>query len=342
MRTPEMDFYLFHHTPEELVALSPAFSLPHVKRVMLPSVRPLLRLCVYLPFLQIKYGIDILHTQNNLPVSLFPRGVVTRHDLLFETHPEFFRPSFKLFSKLLMQWSTTRAKHLFTISDHSRGEILRRYTVVDSKITVIYNGVDRTKFHPGGDGREIIEGYGLQQGGYLLTVGRKEPRKNYSALIRAYERVDIRSPLVIIGQRYLGSDDIDRQVARSTAKDRIVLLEDIKDNELPAFYRHAKLFIYPSIAEGFGIPIVEAMASGVPVICSRTTAMGEVGGSAAVFIDPYDDNTITAAGAKVLSDETLQDQLKRSGLKNVERFSWDESARRVVNVYKALLDDKRT
>ena len=207
---------------------------------------------------------------------------------------------------------------------------------------MIYNGVDRTKFYPGGDGRAIIEGYGLQKGGYLLTVGRKEPRKNYSALIRAYERMDIRSPLVIIGQRYLGSDDIDRQVARSTAKDRIVLLEDIKDNELPAFYRHAKLFIYPSIAEGFGIPIVEAMASGVPVICSRTTAMSEVGGGAAVFIDPYDDNTITAAVAKVLSDETLQDQLKRLGLKNVERFSWDESARRVVNVYKALLDDKRT
>jgi len=336
---PEIDFYLFLDTPDELTKLSPSFSLPNVKRIFMPSAGPLKRLCFQLPYLRKKYRLDLMHTQNNLPVFWCSRGVITRHDLLFESHPQYFGGLFRIKSKLAMSWSSKKARHLFAVSTYSKKELMARYSVDASNITVVFNGVDQQRFCPGNAGKDIIESRGLATSGYLLMVGRREPRKNHRNLVRAYSQLKPNMPLVLIGQRHDNSDDIDRLVGDCQIKDKVIFLENIGDDELAAFYRHAKLFIYPSFAEGFGMPIVEAMASGVPVICSRTTSMSEVGGDAAVFVDPGDVRDIAMAINRVLNDNDLQHRLIQAGLKNVERFSWEESARKVLDVYKKLLSE---
>lgn len=334
----DIHFVLFLENIGLLQAFSPIFSSANVELAYMPHANPIKRLCWQLPMLQRKYRLDILHTQYILPIPSFSAGMVTIHDILFETHPQYFSPLFRLRSKILMRLSARCASHIFTVSEFSRQEIITRYRIAPKKISVIHNGVDENRFYAGESGQDIIESRGLISKGYLLSVGRLEPRKNHATLLRAYARSQSATlPLVIIGQPHFGFDEVFQIIQELNLDGRVLILCDVKDDELPAFYRHAKLFVYPTWAEGFGMPPLEAMASGVPVISSNLTSIPEVVGDAAVLVDPNDIDALSKAIDHLLSAQKICADMQQRGLKQVKAFQWSAASEKVRAVYLAAL-----
>ncbi len=335
---PQFDFHLLCEQPQRLLDFSSAFALPHVHHMHMPSANPAKRLCWQLPSLQRRLALDLLHTQYILPVPCLCPAVVTIHDVLFETHPQYFGRLFRLRSMLLMRWSAQRAAHVFTVSDYSRDTILQRYSVQAERVSVTHNGADLCRFYPGPEGIELVRTLGLSPQGYLLSVGRLEPRKNHANLLRAYAQLGhLAPPLVIAGQRHFGFEEAFTEIDRLGLRGRVHLLDHVGDDVLPALYRHALLFAYPTWAEGFGMPPLEAMASGVPVITSYTTALPEVVGEAGLLVDPADPSALAAALRRLLDEPGLRETLSNRGLAQAQRFQWRRSAQTVAQVYRDLL-----
>jgi len=332
--SPDIHFVLFLAKTDILRKHSPFFSAPNVELVHMPHANPIKRLCWQLPILQRKYRLDILHNQYILPIPSFAKGIVTIHDILFESHPEYFTPLFILRARLLVRLSAWRARHIFTISAFCKREIVKRYRIRDQNVTIIFCGVDNTRFFAGDQGQNIVETRGLTSGQYLLSVGRLEPRKNHISLLRAYAKLpSVSLPLVLIGQPHFGFDEVFQAIQELHLEDRVRIMSDVKDDELPAFYRHAKLFIYPSWAEGFGMPPLEAMASGVPVITSDSSSLPEVVGDAALLVSAGDTTALCSAIDSVLSSDEVCARLRRLGLEQAAKFSWATSARAVRQIY---------
>ena len=336
---PDIEFYLFLEQVEMLRELLPDFSRPNVNLVRMVHANPIKRLCIQLPAFQKRFELDLLHTQYISPMPSFCKTVITVHDILFESHPQYFSPLFNLRSKLLMRASAARAAHIFTVSEYSKKEISSRYKVDSKNITVIYNGADRQRFYSGGDGVQVIEDKGLRSGGYILTVGRLEPRKNHISLINAYAQLDTDIPLVIIGQHHFGCQQIETRISELGLTSRVLLLDSIPDADLASFYRHAKFFVYPTWAEGFGMPVIEAMASGIPVITSNTTSLPEIAGNAALLISPEDVPSLRDAMSRLLGSDVLRCELNLQGLIRAESFEWNKSAKKVKRVYENILNE---
>lgn len=337
-QAPDIDFFFFLEGTDLLRRSHSEFSYPNAFLIRTPHRPAIFRLAVQLPLLQLKHRIQLMHTQYRLPFFRFSANACTIHDVLFETHPEFFSKFFVLQSKFSYAYAARRSAILFTVSQFSRREIERHYGPLKSSVNVIYNGVDRDRFYPGSDGAELVSKLGLQSRNYILSVGRLEPRKNHLTLLDAYAKMPPETPpLVIVGQKDFKFKDTFERLHDSDLKGRVILLEKVDDATLPALMRHAKLFVYPAFAEGFGMPIAEAMASGVPVITSNTTAIPEVAGDAAILVDPTSPLELLAAMAKVLGNEELQREMIASGLNQVSQFLWTESAKVLIAAIRDFL-----
>jgi glycosyltransferase involved in cell wall biosynthesis len=336
-QAPDIDFVFFLSEPRHLQEASQNYSAANVTCVRMPHGSSTYRLLVQLPALAKRYTLDLLHCQGIVPPFCPCPTAVTIHDTLVESHPEFFTKLFLLRAKPMRKRSARQSSLVFTVSEFSRRELIARYNVQSDHVVTIHNGVDCERFKTEGHPDAVLKQYGLECGGYLLTVGRLEPRKNHVRLLQAYARLPRPRPkLLIIGQRDFGYERIMEMIEADHLNNEVVLLEDIDDNMLPAFYRNALLFVYPSLAEGFGMPPLEAMASGVPVITSGNTALREVGGDAVVFVDPEDPESIAAAISTALSDPELRRDLVQRGLRRVREYNWADSAARVVRQYRGL------
>lgn len=335
---PEYDFVFLLERTEALGQL-PGFAEPNVQRVHMPHANPFVRLGLQLPRLRRELALDLVHTQYVIPLQPARGNAVTIHDVLFEPFPQFFGKLFVLRSRTLMRWSARKADLLFTVSGYSRDEIAQRYGARAADIGVLHNAVDRQLFFPGEAGADLVRARGLTPGGYLLTVGRIEPRKNHAALLRAYRLLPgTPPPLVIVGQRDFGYGDFETELAQMPAGRQVHLLSDVGDGELPALYRHAQIFVYPSFAEGFGMPPLEALASGTPVITSDSTAIPEVVGDAGLLIDPNDANALQAAIERLLADPALHARLVQRGLERADVFTWRRSAEVLAAAYRHYFD----
>lgn len=223
--------------------------------------------------------------------------------------------------------SAQRADVLFSVSEYSKQEIATRYKVPLESIHVTFNGVDHQRFHPGDEGRDLVKALGLEPGRYILTVGRLEPRKNQANLIRAWGMLGNDAPeLVIVGQPDFSFEDIGA-AQKEVAPRQVRILDRVSDEQLPALLRHAQLFAYPAFAEGFGMPVIEALASGVPVVTSNTTSLPEVAGDAAILVDPSSVTSIHGGLRTGLNDQALRVELIDKGLNQVQRFAWSASAK---------------
>lgn len=326
-QAPEIDFVFFLGDVESLRSAYSEFSLPNVQLVHMAHRPSLYRLAVQLPWLQWRWKLDLLHTQYRLPLLRTGACACTVHDVLFETHPEYFAPSFVWQSRITYRIAVARAAVLFAVSQFSKGELVRIYGVAPERIAVTYNGVDGKRFSAGAAGADLVVQLGLVPGKYILTVGRLEPRKNHVTLIEAYSGLGHTAPpLVIVGQRDFSFDAVFEAIEQHGLKDRVLILEQVDDGVLPAVMRHAMMFVYPAFAEGFGMPVAEAMASGVPVITSKTTSLPEVAGGSALLIDPTSIEQLRAAMQLLVEDSGMRRRLSEDGLVQVQKFDWEQSA----------------
>jgi len=327
VQAPEIDFVFFLGDTAGLRRAHPAFGRPNVTLVPMRKLPGLLRLAVQMPWLQWRHHIDLLHMQYRLPLLRLGPCACTIHDVLFETHPQFFTRSFTRQLKWFSRQAARHAALLLTVSEFSRRGLAQHHGLDPQRIVLTHNGVDTSRFHPGAEGAEQVRQLGLEPGRYLLTVGRLEPRKNHATLIEAYARLAPDSPdLVIVGQRDFNYSAVFDTIEKHRLQSRVKLLTSVGDALLPAAMRHARLFVYPSFAEGFGMPVLEAMVSGVPVITSNTTALPEVAGQAARLIDPHSVQQLAAAMQQLLNDPAERAALLQAAPQQAGQFAWETAA----------------
>jgi glycosyltransferase involved in cell wall biosynthesis len=292
---------------------------------------------------------DLLFVPSHVLPLLHPRrSAVTVHDLGFLYHPE----AHTLSQNLYLRWSTRHNAHAATRiladSQATCRDLVHHYSIPDSKIAVVYPGRDET-LAPVAEPdllSAVRARYGLA-GPYLLYVGTLHPRKNLVRLVQAFGSLlrsstdDSRAPvaglqLVLAGQRGWLYDDILDQVRRLGLSDRVVLPGYVPDADLPALLSGALAFIYPSLYEGFGLPLLEAMACGTPVICSNASSLPEVAGDAALLVDPTDTEALADALARLVADEGLRRELVERGFRQMRRFSWRRCAEETLRVLEGV------
>jgi glycosyltransferase involved in cell wall biosynthesis len=271
-------------------------------------------------------------------------GLVTIHDLWLDRHPEY---SPKLFGQRASFHRTKRtawrARRVITVSQHSAQDIALLYGIPSDRIVVIPNGVSED-FRPvpeAGLMGELHRRFAIPTERFILFVGGADPRKNHQTLLRAYARVaELLAPftLVLVGDAVQRFGDM-RQTARTFGiESRIICTGRLSTVEMRALYSHAELFVFPSLYEGFGLPVLEAMACGAPVITSATTSLPEVAGDAAVLVNPEDVEALADAIVRVVEDQGLRDVLRAKGFDRVKQFTWDRAARRTMDVYREVCE----
>jgi glycosyltransferase involved in cell wall biosynthesis len=341
-RAPEYDFVFFCADAARLREADPAFAMPNVQCVAMPRKSGLARLGWQLALLRRKHRIDLLHVQDRMPLLPFGACAVTIHDTLFETHPQFFTKEVLRMARFMGRRSVKKAALLTTISEFSRKEIARLYGVDPLLVTITGNGVNRARFRPAskedGDARgdaDLVRALGAEPGEYLIAVGRLEPRRNHLNLVRAYALLaEPRPPLLIVGQRDVERDEAVAEVKKLGLAREIRFLERVADAELPTLIRHARVFVHPSFAEGFGMPVLEAMASGVAVVTSNTAALAGLTAGAALAVDPNDPKAIAGAIEQLLFDAGLRRRLSALGLEVAARHRWDTAAKALLGAFR--------
>lgn len=237
--------------------------------------------------------------------------------------------------------SALRASKILTISNSSRDEIIRWMRIDPAKLRVTHLGVD-PRFRPVEDISLLNKVKDQYTGGadYILWIGRSYPRKNLVRLLQAYrmlkEKYDIPYKLLVVGVQGWGDKALWRQYKMSPTHPDVVFAGRVTDNVLPALYTAAELFALPSLHEGFGLPILEAMACGTPVVTSNCTAMPELAGDAAVLVDPTCVDSIADGMYRLLTHQTLRANMSKHGLQRASQFSWLETARQTLAVYESI------
>jgi len=288
--------------------------------------------------------IDLHHaTDFVLPPTLpSTKTILTVHDLSFIRVPDAATPSLRSYLNQVVPRSVNHADHILADSQATKDDLIELYKTPEGKITVLLSGVDK-RFKPITDTMALShtkEKYGLTGIKYIFSVGTVQPRKNYSRVIQslaALRKAGHNIHYVIAGGKGWLEDDMYQAIEETGLSDYIHLLGFVDDEDLPTLYSASECLVITSLYEGFGLPILEAMACGIPVITSNLSSLPEVCGQAGILVDPLDTTAITNAIQSVLSDETQREQMIQAGFKQVANFTWERSAKQLKNVYESLL-----
>ncbi len=282
---------------------------------------------------------DLFHATDHLLPNLHTiPSVFSLHDLTFLTTDTHTTLS-KLFLKLAMGRFLTRADAVIVPSEATKRDALKFYSPPPDKVHVIPYGVDSRFFHVESGAIEAVRHkYGLPDA-FLLTVGTIEPRKNLTRLLGAYLALraqGVAIPLILVGRRGWRSREFVKKLEDSQLGPSVRILGFVDDVDLPALYAAATVFAYPSLYEGFGFPVLEAMAAGTPVVSSDAASLPEVVGQAGLLVSPYDTNGLAEAIRTVIAHPDLRASLREAGLQQAQRFTWSETARATLEVYEAV------
>jgi glycosyltransferase involved in cell wall biosynthesis len=353
----------------------------HARLLPVSPRAALLRIPLAMPLQALRESFDLLHVTYNAPPLCPCPVVVTIHDISFERYPQFFSPRDRAVLTTLVPLSARRAARIITVSQHARDEIVARYRVPREKVAVTYEAAsehfrpieDQTVL------QAVRRKLGIGDGPFLLALGNLQPRKNIGRLIEAFARMvsqqatrqdqgkgyggqrnpitvhrssimDSSEPgspiidvptLVIAGQAQWLESELYKTVARVGVEGRILFPGYVDEADLPALYSAATAFVFPSLYEGFGLPPLEAMACGTPVICSNAASLPEVVADAALSIDPTDVDALAQAMQAMLTSPGLRRDLRQRGLHRAARFSWDRCALETLAVYRDVVQASR-
>jgi glycosyltransferase involved in cell wall biosynthesis len=286
----------------------------------------------FLPFYARKY--DILYCPSNIAPFYLPKTTklaITLHDLAFLDFPEHYSSLFQKYYTFLVPKNLKRAQHIFTISNFSKKRIIEEYPWTKEKITVIYHGVS-AYFTPSEESKS----------NNVLYVGSMNTIKNFQALLEIFLLPEFKTvPLTMIlpgTSTFTQNKTISMLLEKAENAGNINIIRKVNQHELKEHYQKAKLFVFPSFHESFGLPPLEAMACGTPVIVSHKTALPEVCGDAALYVNPDDLEEIANKIKTLLEDETLQHKLRSKGLEHVKQFQWTKSAEAYLKVFKGIIE----
>lgn len=294
----------------------------------------------------IRHPVDVLFVPAHvLPLVGAKRSVVTVHDLGYLVFPQAHRPLDRLYLDLSTRWNAARATRVLADSEATRCDLIAHYRVPAEKIEVAYPGWDEDTWQPAPQKQvaAVKARYGIV-GDYILYLGTLQPRKNLVRLVRAFARLlgsgftqaENRLQLVLAGQAGWLAQEVFEAVRRLGLGSAVVFTGYIATEEAVALMSGALAFVFPSLYEGFGFPVLEAMACGVPVVCSNASSLPEVAGDAALLVDPTDVEAWAQALHRVLTDASLRQRLIACGARQVTRFSWERCARQVREVLEAV------
>ena len=350
---PDFDYHLFSaKPPDTLPVANPLPEDVHLRWHPAPLSEKWLyrfwyRARLPLPVQWSTGPLDLFHSPDFVlpPVSGGIPTLLTVHDLSFVYYPETFPAPLVTYLNRVVPWSVARATHVLADSEATRNDLLTVWGVPPHKVTVLYSGVSGA-FRPMDDVAQtaVHRRYQLDDQPYLLAVGTVQPRKNYEMLVRAFARIQDRLPhtLAIAGGKGWMEETLLEEIARLGLAERVRMLGFVDDADLPALYSGATAVIMPSLYEGFGLPVLEAMACEVPVIISDVSSLPEVGGAAALQIAPVDELAWAEGMLAVVQDRPRRAEMAAAGRAQVARFSWDRAARQLVTLYGTLLDKRPT
>lgn len=302
------------------------------------------RLLAELPVRAVVDRLDLLHVQYVAPPARSVPVVATVHDICYEFYPEFFSRSEVLQFRTAIRWTARRARRVITISENSKRDIVNTYGISPDDVDVSYLGVDLDRFRPATENAEVestLVEYGIQKP-YVLAVGNLQPRKNLPRLIDAFvdlkrRRPDLPHTLVLVGKPAFRHSDVFGRVRRHGLEEQVIFTGYVPDEDLPTLYRSADVFAYPSLYEGFGLPVAEAMACGTPTLASDRSAIPEVVGDAAVLIDPESTRSMSEGLDLILSNPELAAKLSERGVRRARNFTWDATARGTLVAFEAAV-----
>lgn len=292
---------------------------------------------------RLRPALSVFHGPHyQMPRALIVPAVVTIHDLTFVEHPEWHERSKVVLFRRAMKYSAAHAKVIVCVSQHTATRFSEHFHP-EGEVRVITHGVDHKRFHPGVDAAAddaVILALGIHVP-YLVHVGTLEPRKNIPNLIRAFDVVadthrDL--SLVLAGQLAWGRDELLRAIAESRHADRIIQLGYIRDDCVAPLLRRAVAVAYPSIEEGFGLPALEALACGSPLVTTIGSVMAEFAGDAALCVDPNAVDALAASLSEIIAGGTAVDARRAQGIARARAFTWARSAQLHVEAFRAALD----
>jgi glycosyltransferase involved in cell wall biosynthesis len=297
-----------------------------------------------------KNPVDVFHTQYIAPFWL-PKSphrrsagkaeiklVLTIHDISFNFFPQFIKKSDLFFLKTLIPRSIKRADKIITVSKSEKKNIIEFYKIPPEKVDCAYNGVDFERFncvYSAEEKERIRKKYSLPEK-FLLYIGTLQPRKNIPVVIEALRDLDM--PLVLAGNRKARNFDpkVDDAIKKNGLSGKVIFPGWIEEEDKPALLQMAACFVFPSLYEGFGIPVIEAMAAGVPVVCSDIPVLQEIALDAALFCDPKKPEEFSQKIQEILSNEDLKDNLIKKGTEVAKKYTWQKNAQKTLEIYTSL------
>jgi glycosyltransferase involved in cell wall biosynthesis len=311
----------------DVQAVRPAANVPRVAWAMPRTCR--------------RVGAQVLHVSYTAPPVCTCPTVVTVHDIAYEFFPQFFSPRDRWLLSTTVPLSCRLAARVIAVSEWTKRDLVRRYAIPEEKIRVVYEAA-ADRFSPDVPAEDVmrVRRQYAQGRRYVLAVGNIQPRKNLGRLVEAFAALAAQGTagedvlLVIVGQSQWRGSEVFQQVEMQGLTERVRFPGYVPDEDLPALYCGAEVFVYPSVYEGFGLPPLEGMACGTPVVCSNTSALPEVVGEAAALFDPYDVDALAQVLRDLLSNEARRQNLVAAGLARAAQFSWERAGQETVEVYR--------
>ncbi len=343
---PENNYNLYSPKPGNAACRSQINSPGNLK-FMYPSGNiyssfPLLWRSYYLTQRLLRDKVDLFHgLSNELPICIEKSGipsVVTIHDLIFNRHPEYYKFLDRKIYNFKFKRACLHANRIIAVSETTKKEIIAAYKIPESKIEVIYQGCHPT-FGTRIDQQtrdNVMNSFNIARP-YILYVGSIEARKNLLLIVKAMKHLNADITLVAVGKRTPYTEVVEAFIKENQLQNRVKILHNVSSAELPALFQSASVFVYPSFFEGFGIPILEALTSGIPVIAATGSCLEEAGGNDSLYVDPNNHIQLASYINQVISNRQLAYNMIEKGKVYAQRFSPEQSARQLMSLYNQVI-----